>query len=107
MRGKREMVNSSADDANTIVDDEQTMLPEQGQEKCDHIRQLQLPAHTLRLKTPEPPTRPPTPQTHTLSGRVFLEVMTPYTYHPAAQSLREAEAAGNSLDFNVQQQIHG
>jgi hypothetical protein len=30
--GQREMVNTSADDADTMVDNEPTVLPEQGQE---------------------------------------------------------------------------
>jgi hypothetical protein len=31
-----EMVNTSADDVDTMVDDEPTVLPEQGQEMHDH-----------------------------------------------------------------------
>jgi hypothetical protein len=34
--GQGEMVNSLADDADTMEDDQPTVLPEQGQEMCEH-----------------------------------------------------------------------
>ena len=66
--GQGEMVNTSADDADTMVDDEPTVLPEQGQEMRAHTPRPQPPAPTPRPRTMEPPSWPRTPETHTLSG---------------------------------------
>ena len=52
--GQGEMVNTLADDAYTIVDDEPTVLPEQGQEMREHTTQPQPPAPVSRPQTPEP-----------------------------------------------------
>jgi len=66
--GQGEMVKTSADDVDTMVDDEPTVLPEQGQEMREHTPRPQPPAPAPRLQTPEPPPRPRTLETHTLSG---------------------------------------
>ena len=42
--GQGEMVNTSADDADTMVDDQPTVLPGQGQEMRDHTPRPQPPA---------------------------------------------------------------
>ena len=42
--GQGEMVNISADNADTMVDDEPTVLPEQGQEMREHTPRPQPPA---------------------------------------------------------------
>jgi hypothetical protein len=52
--GQGEMVNLSADDADTMVDDQPTMLPDQGQEMHEHTPQPQPPAPAQRPQTPEP-----------------------------------------------------
>jgi hypothetical protein len=49
--GQGEMVNSSADDVDTTVDDPPMVLPEQGQGMCKHTPQ------------PQPPAPAPWPQT--------------------------------------------
>ena len=95
--GQGEMVNTSADDADTMVDDQPTVLPEQGQEMCEHTPLPQPPAPAPRPQTKEPRPRPQTPETHILSGLEFLGVVTPQQPRPAALTLREAEAAGNTL----------
>ena len=41
--GQGEMVNTSADDVDTIIDDQPIVLPEQGQEMREHT-----PGHNLR-----------------------------------------------------------
>jgi hypothetical protein len=43
MIGQGEMVNPEADDADTMVDNQPTMLPEQGQEMGEHTPQPQTP----------------------------------------------------------------
>jgi hypothetical protein len=105
--GQGEMVNTSADDVDTMVDDEPTVLPEQGQEMREHTPRPQPPAPAPRPQTPEPPPRPRTPETHTLSGLEFLGLVTPQKPRPAAPTLREAEAAGNTSDVDVEQQLLG
>jgi hypothetical protein len=66
--GQGEMVNTSPDDADTMVDDELTVLPEQGQEMREHTPRPQPPAPAPWPHTPEPSPQPRTPETHTLSG---------------------------------------
>jgi len=82
--GQGEMVNTSADDVDTMVDDQPIVLPEQGQEMCEHIPWPQ---------PPEPRPRPRTPETHPLSGLEHLRLVTPQKPRPAVPTLREAEAA--------------
>jgi len=52
--GQGEMVNTSADDADTMVDHEPTMLPEQGQEMREHALRPQALAPAPWPQTPEP-----------------------------------------------------
>jgi len=103
--GQGEMVNTSADDVDTMVDNEPTVLPEQGQEMRGHTPRPQPLAPAPRPQTPEPPPRPRTPETHTLTGLEFLGLVTPQEPRPAAPTLREAEAAGNTSDVDVEQQL--
>ena len=56
--GQGEMVNTSADDADTMVDNQPTVRPEHGQEMGEHTSRPQPPAPAPRPLTPEPP--PPT-----------------------------------------------
>jgi len=102
--GQGEMVNSSAHDVDTMVDNERTVLPEQGQEMREHTPRPQPPASAPRPQTPEPPPQPRTPETHTLSALEFLGLVTPQKPHPATPTLLEAEAAGNTSDIDVEQQ---
>jgi hypothetical protein len=71
MIGKGEMVNTSADDSDTIVDDAPTMRPEQCQEMRKHTPQPQPLAPAAWPQTPEPPPVPQTPETHSLSELEF------------------------------------
>ena len=57
--GQREMVNSSADDVDTIVDDQPIMLLEQGQEMREHTPRPQPPVPAPR---PLPLAPAPWPQ---------------------------------------------
>ena len=72
-----EMVTTSADDADTMVDGEPTMQPEQGQEMRDHTPRPQPPTPAARPHTAETSSQPRTPETHTLSGLQFLGIVTP------------------------------
>jgi len=105
--GQGEMVNTSADDADTMVDDEPPMLLEQGQEMREHSPRPQPPAPSPLPQTPEPPPQPRTQETYTQSGLKFLVLVTPQKRRPAAPTLREAEAARNTSAVDVEQQLLG
>jgi len=101
------MVNTSADDVDTMVDDQPTVLPEQGQQMREHTPQPQPPAPAQRAQTLEPCPQLRTQATHPLSGLEFLALVTPQKPRPAAPTLQEAEAAGNTSDVDVDQQLLG
>jgi hypothetical protein len=107
MIGQGEMVNSSADDVDTMVDDDPTVLHKQNQEMCLHTPRPQPLAPGPWPQTPEPPPRSRTLETHTLSGLEFLGLVTPQKPLPAAPTLRDAEADGSTLDVDVEQQQLG
>ena len=52
--GQGEMVNTSADDADSMVDNDPTVLAEQGQEMPEHTPRPQPPAPAPWSQTPEP-----------------------------------------------------
>jgi hypothetical protein len=83
------------------------VLPEQGQEMREHTPRPQPPVPAPQPETPEPSPRPRTPETHTLSDLEYLELVTPQKPRPAAPTVREAEAAGNTSDVDVEQQLLG
>ena len=103
--GPEEMVNTSADDVDTMVDDEPTVLPVQRQEVCEHTPRPEPPGPATQPHTPVRPPRPRIPETHTLSGLQFLGLETQQQPRPAALTLREAEAAGNTLDVDLALQL--
>jgi hypothetical protein len=103
--GQGEMVNTSADDVDTMVDDQLIVLPEQFQEMREHTPRPQPPAPAPRPQTPDPHPRPRTPETHPLSGLEHLWLVTPRQPRPAVPTQREAEAAGNTSDVDVDQQL--
>jgi len=53
-----EMVNRSADDVDTMVDNQPIVLPEQGQDMRELTPRPQPPGPASRLKTPEPHPQP-------------------------------------------------
>jgi hypothetical protein len=87
MIGQGEMVNTLADDADTKVDDEPTVQPEQGQEMSKHTQWPRPRAPTPRPQTLEPPPRPQTPESHTVSGLEFLGLVIPETPRLVAPTL--------------------
>ena len=105
--GQGEMVNTLADNAGTMVDDQPTVLPEQGQEMREHSPRPQSPVPAPQPQTPQPRPRPRTLDTHTLSGLELLGLVMPQKPRPAAPTLRDAEAAGNTSDVDVDQQLPG
>jgi len=103
--GQGEIVNTSADDVDTMVNDLSIVLPEQGQEIRGHTPRPQRPAPAPRPQTPDPRPWTRTPETHPLSELKHLGLVTPQKPRPAVPTLREAEAAGNTLDVDVDQKL--
>jgi hypothetical protein len=73
----------------------------------EHTPWPQTLAAAPRPQTQEhhPPRQ--TPETHSFSGLEFLGLVTPQKPRPAAPTLRQAEAAGNTSDVDVEQQLLG
>jgi len=103
--GQGETVNPSADNGDTVVDDQPNVLREHGQKMREHTPWTQPPASAIRPQTPEPRPQPQIPETHPLSGLEHLGLVTPQQPRPAVQTCREAEAAGNTTDVDVDQQL--
>jgi len=105
MIGQGEMVNTSADDVDTMVDNRPIVLPEQCHEMREHAPRPQPLAPAPRPQTPDPRPRPRTPETHPLSGLEHLRLVMPQKPRPAVPTQREAQAAGNTSDVDVDQQL--
>jgi hypothetical protein len=103
--GQGEMVNTSAADVDTIVEDQTIVLPEQFQEMREPTPRPQPPVPAPRPQTPDPRPRPRTPETHHLSELSHLGLVTPQKPRPAVPTQREAEAARNTSDVDVDQQL--
>jgi hypothetical protein len=102
-----EMVNTSADDVDTIVVNQPIVCPEQGQEMRDDTSRPHPPAHAPQPHSLEPCSRPRTPETHPLNGLEHSGLEMPQKPRPAEPSLLEAEAAGTTSDVDVDQQVLG
>jgi hypothetical protein len=103
--GQGEMVNTSANDPDTMIDDQPTVLPDHGQKMCEYTPWLQTPAPDTRPHTPEPRPRPQPLDPHTLSWLEFLGLLTSEKPRTVASTLREADTAGNTSDHYVEQQL--
>jgi len=85
--GQGEMVNESADDVDTMVDDQPIVLPEQVLEMREHTPRPQPPAPAPGRRTPEPCPRPQTSETYPLGGLKFLRFGTLQNPRPAVPTL--------------------
>jgi len=103
--GQGEMVNTSADNVDTMVDDQPIVLLEQCQEMHEYTPRPQPPAPAPWSQTAEPYPWTPTPETHPLSGREHLGFVTSQKPRPAVSTLQEAEAARNTSYVDVDQQL--
>jgi hypothetical protein len=99
------MVNTSADNVDSMVDDQPIMLSEQGQEMGEQTPQPQQPAAAPQPQPPEPRPRPSIAETHRLCGLEHLLLGTLQKARPAVPTLRQAEAARNTSDVDVDQQL--
>jgi len=103
--GQGEMVNTLADNVDTMVNDQPIVLPEQGQKMREHTPRPQPPAPASRPLTLERRPRPRTPETHPLTGLEDLGLLTSQKPQPVVPKLQEAEAARNTSDVDVNQQL--
>jgi hypothetical protein len=103
--GQGEMVNTSADDVDTMVDNQPILLPEQGQEMREHTPQPQHLAPAPQPQIPDLSPQPHTPQTHPLSALEHYGLAMPQKLRPAVPTLREAEGAGNTSYVDVDQEL--
>jgi hypothetical protein len=105
MIGQGEMVNTSPDDVDTIVDGQPIVLPEQGQGIRKHTPWPQPPVRAPRPQTLE--RRPPLriPETYPLTGLELLGVITLQKTRLAVPTFQGVEAAGNTTDVDVNQQV--
>jgi len=103
MIGQGEMVHSSADDVDAMVEDQLIVLPEEGQEMREHCPQPHPLAPAPRPETLESLPWPQPPQPHPLSGLEILWCVRLQNPGPAVPTLPEAEAAGISWDVDVDQ----
>jgi len=103
--GQGEIINPSADDEDTMLDNQPILLPEQGQEMSEHTPRSQPPAPTPQPQTPDPRPRPRTPVTHPFSGLEHLGILTPEKPRPVVPTLPETEAGRNTRDVDVDQQL--
>ena len=81
------------------------MLPVQGQEMPEYTPGPQPPAPAPWPQTPEPHPRPRTPETHPLRGLEYLGLVTPLKPCSAVPTLQQVEAARNTSDVDVDQQL--
>jgi len=105
--GHGEMVNTSADNVDTMVEDQPIGLPQQGKERHKHTPWLQPLAPAPRAQTLEPHPQLRTPETHPPSGQGHMGLVRPHKPRPAVPTLRDAEVTRKSLDVDMDQQLLG
>jgi len=105
MIGQGNMVNTLADDVDTMVDDQPILLSEQCQLMRDHTLWPQPPAPASQPETLEPHQLPRTPENYPLSGLDHLWLVTPPKPSLAVPTLRQAVAARNTLDVDLDQRL--
>ena len=103
--GHCEMVHTLAPNVDTMAEGQPIVLPEQGPEMREHTQQ----PHPV-APSPCPQTLQPRPQsqptvTHRHSKLECLGLVTPRNPRPVDPTLREAEAAGNSSDMDLDKQL--
>jgi hypothetical protein len=105
--GQGEMVNTSAEDADTMVDDKPPVVPKQGHWMREHTPHPQplASAPPPDTREPHPRPRPRSPKAHTLSGVEILGFITLQKPRPVAPTQREADAARITSDVDVEQQL--
>jgi hypothetical protein len=99
------MIHTSADDVDTMVDDQPIVLPAQRLLMREYTLPPQPRAPAPWPETPERRPQPRTPETHLITGLEHLRLMTLQRPPLAVPTLGEAEAASSTLDVDVQKQL--
>ena len=107
MIGQGVMVNTLADDLDNMVEDKAIVLPEQCQEMQEYTPRPKPQATAPRPQILGPHPRPRTLATHPLGGLEFLLIVTLLKARREVPTLRKAEAARNTSDVEVDQQLLG
>jgi len=84
-----------------MVGDQPIVLPEQGEESYKHIPQPRPLAPAQQPQTLDPHPQPQAQVTHLFSRPEFSMVVIALNAHPAAPTMRAAEAAGNKSSVDV------
>jgi hypothetical protein len=101
--GNGKIINTLADDVDSIVDDQSIILPKQGQEMRKHTPWPQPPAPAPRPLPPEPRIQRQPVETYSVRRLEVLEHVRPQKPRPGVPTLREAEATPINLDLEVDQ----
>jgi len=101
--GQGEMVNTSAANVDTMVEDQPSLVPEQGQVMREHTPWPELPAPALWPHNLGPCRWPWFPETHPLSRLECLGLAMPERPRMIALTLRDSEALWNMSHGNVHQ----
>jgi hypothetical protein len=104
---QREMINSGANTADTMMDNRPIVLPAHDQEMREHKPLPQPVVPPTRLQCSERHPRPRSLETQTRSGLETLRVLTPQKPRSVSPSLLEAEADRNTYDVDVEQLLLG
>jgi len=102
--GQKVMGNTSADDVNTMVDNQPIVLPEQVQKMHELTLWPEPPASAPWPRTEEFHPRPRILETDPLRGHEHLGLVTLQKPRLTVPTLWEAEAAGNTSEVDVDQQ---
>jgi hypothetical protein len=99
------MVNTSADDVDTMVDDQPIIVPDQGQVIHEHTPRAKPLASAPWPQSPEPHPRAQTLETNPPNGLQHLRLVRAQNPQLVVQTLREADAARNTADEDVNQHL--
>jgi len=102
-----EIVNTSADDIDTMVEHQPIVLPDQGLEMHKHTPRPQSLASDQPPQTPERSPQPSMPETDSPSRLENLRLVTLQKPRLVVPSLQEDQAAGITSDVDVDQQLLG
>jgi len=106
MIGQVDMRITLADPVDTIANEQQSVLPEHGQELSEYTPLPHPPALTSRLHTAEPHPWPQTPETHPLNGLEHLGRIMSLKPHLMVPTPRGADSAGITSHADVDQKLH-
>jgi hypothetical protein len=99
------MVNISADNVDTMVDNHQVMPPDQCHEMREHTPRQQPQVCAPSPQTTKPHPRPHVMETDEPSGNEFFKLPIPRIFRLTVPTWQDADLAGMSTDVNVDPQL--